>query len=146
MHAQRQQHRETEQTRPRTPPRTVDDPTGLLALQRAAGNQAVTATVQRMMQAEAETNAPAPPADEAALQASTDPNAVIVRLAASLEEHAIQKKRKFNVWEPHKKWPEGWLPDTTRLQRVLERRLVVGEIFGPEELRDIEILSEQRPA
>ncbi|MFF4657350.1 PE-PGRS family protein [Streptomyces sp. NPDC001381] len=162
MHAQRQ-HGDGEQRRPGVPARTVpvargtagagrdgDGPAGLLALQRAAGNRAVTATVQRMLREETEAGAPAgartPPADEAALRVSTDPDAVIVRLSASLEEHAIQKKRKFNFWEPHKKWPEDWLPDKHRLRWVLERRLVLGEIFRPEELRDIEVLSERRPA
>ena len=140
---ERQQDRDARQRRPGFPSRTVDDPTGLLALQRTAGNRAVTTAVQRGRQGE--TKADAPP-DEASLETSTDPDAVIVRLARSIEEHARQKKRKFNVWEPHKKWPEDWLLPDARLRWVLERRLVLGEVFQEKELKDIELLSEKRPA
>ncbi|MER5214905.1 DUF4157 domain-containing protein [Streptomyces sp. NPDC002838] len=119
------------------------------ALQTAAGNQATTEIVQRAGESQMEADAPArestPPADEAELLASQDPDAVMVRLSASIEAHTLQKKRKFNFWEPHKKWPEDWLPENTRLQWVLERRLVLGEAFQPDELRDIEILSAKRP-
>ncbi|MGW0575948.1 PE-PGRS family protein [Streptomyces sp. NPDC002920] len=146
MHAQRQQRqqdRDTEQKRPKTPSRNVKDPTGMLALQRAAGNRAVTATVQRMVDEE---TAASPPLDEASLETSTDPDAVMVRLARSIEKYALQEKRKFNIWEPHKLWPEEWLLPNDRMRWVLERRLQLGEIFRGQELADIELLSSQRPA
>ncbi|MCD9875126.1 PE-PGRS family protein [Streptomyces guryensis] len=112
------------------------------------GNQAATASVQRaeegVMEADAPTRASTPPADEAALLVSTDLDAVMVRLSASLEANALQKTRKFNPWEPHKKWPEDWLLENTRLKWVLERRLVLGKAFQQDELRDIEILSAKK--
>ncbi|WP_405606764.1 PE-PGRS family protein [Streptomyces sp. NBC_00076] len=162
-----QRHGDTEQKRPRTPARTVPapqvaappvrgvggpgrvSPAEVAALQSAAGNQAATAIVQRARESQMEADALArentPPADEAALQASQAPDAVMVRLSASIEAHTLQKKRKFNFWEPHKKWPEGWLLENTRMQWVLERRLVLGMAFQQDELRDIEILSTKRP-
>jgi len=163
-----QRHGDTEQGRPRTPARTAPAPqvaapsvrgaggpgrvslAEVAALQSAAGNRAATAIVQRARESRMEADAPArestPPADEAALQASQDPDAVMVRLSASIEAHTLQKKRKFNFWEPHKKWPESWLLENTRMQWVLERRLVLGTAFQQDELRDIEILSAKRPA
>ncbi|WP_458078061.1 eCIS core domain-containing protein [Streptomyces sp. EMB26] len=82
---------------------------------------------------------------EAALDASEDAVAVMVRLSASIPANAVMKKRKFNIWEPHKQWPEKWLPPKTRVQWALERRLVRGLAFGANELRDIEFLSKHRP-
>ncbi|QFR02193.1 PE-PGRS family protein [Streptomyces phaeolivaceus] len=156
MHTQRQQRQQWEQgrdgrqRRSSVPSRTVDDPTGLLALQHAAGNRAVAATVQRVQQQQEQVQEQeieaGPPPDEASLQTSTDPDAVIVRLARSSEQHARQKKRKFNIWEPHKKWPEDWLLPEAKMRWVLERRLVLGEVFREQELKDIELLSEKRPA
>ncbi|MER6154071.1 PE-PGRS family protein [Streptomyces sp. NPDC001868] len=124
-------------------------PAEVAAFQIAVGNRAATAIVQRARESQMEADAPArestPPADEAALQASRDPDAVMVRLSASIEARTLQKKRKFNFWEPHKKWPEDWLLEKPRLQWVLERRLVLGMAFQEDELRDIEILSAKRP-
>ncbi len=161
-----QRHADTERRRPRTPARTVPaprvaappvradgpgrvSPADVAALQSAAGNQAATAIVQRTRDSEREVDASAresaPPADEAALQTSQDPDAVMVRLSASIEAHTLQKTRKFNFWEPHKKWPEDWLLEDTRMRWVLERRLVLGLAFQQDELRDIEILSAKRP-
>ncbi|GCB46901.1 PE-PGRS family protein [Streptomyces sp. NL15-2K] len=162
-----QRHGDTEHRRPRTPARTVPapqvaappvhgaggpgrvSPAEVAARQSAAGNQVATAIVQRAREGQAEADAPArestPPADEAALEASRDPDTVMVRLSASIDEHTLLEVRKFNFWEPHKKWPESWLPKKARLRWVLERRLVLGEAFQPDELRDIEILSAKRP-
>jgi hypothetical protein len=86
-----------------------------------------------------------PPVDEAELLASQDPDAVTARFGVSIEAHTLQKKRKFNFWEPHKKWPEGWLPENIHIQWILERRLVLGKAFQPDELADIAILSATRP-
>ncbi|MFE4537999.1 DUF4157 domain-containing protein [Streptomyces scopuliridis] len=126
-----------------------ESPAEVAALQSAAGKQAATAIVQRAGESQTEADAPArestPPADEAALQASQDPDAVMVRLSASIEAHTLQEKRKFNFWEPHKKWPEHWLPENTRIRWVLERRLDLGMAFQQDELRDIETLSAKRP-
>ncbi|MFI1728876.1 DUF4157 domain-containing protein [Streptomyces acidicola] len=131
------------------PPHHDVGPAEVATLQSAAGNQAATASVQRagedVIEAEAPTRESTPPADEAALEVSTDPDAVMVRLTASIEAHTLQTKRKFNFWEPHKKWPEDWLLENTRIQWVLERRLVLGKAFQQDELRDIEILSAKRP-
>ncbi|MFG2147112.1 PE-PGRS family protein [Streptomyces sp. NPDC048696] len=122
----------------------------IAALQRTSGNRAAATAVQRARQDEADADARANesprPADEADLQSSRDPQAVMVRLSASIEANALQKKRKFNFWELHKKWPEDWLPEKTRLQWVLERRLVLGKTFQPDELADIELLSEHNAA
>ncbi|CAM5266154.1 hypothetical protein SALBM311S_01001 [Streptomyces alboniger] len=136
-------------TRPRGGRPGPGEPAEVAALQSAAGNQAAAAIVQRARESQMEADAPArestPPADEAALQVSQATDAVMVRLSASIEAHTLQKKRKFNFWEPHKKWPEGWLLENTRMQWVLERRLVLGMAFQQDELRDIEILSAKRP-
>src|SRR5215210_3982220 len=109
-----QRHGGTEQRRPRTPARTVPapqvaapparraggpgrvSPAEVAALQNTAGNQAATAIVQRARESRMDADAPArestPPTDEAALQASQAPDAVMVRLSASIEAHTLKKK------------------------------------------------------
>ncbi|WP_254399617.1 PE-PGRS family protein [Streptomyces sp. AC602_WCS936] len=151
-----QQHSTDERNKPKLPARSVSSPqaTALSAptaggpgrpgpaelrdIQRAAGNRAATATVQRTQQAAAPKDAPS---EENAQP--VDP--LVTRLAESIEKNTLQKKRKFNFWEPHKKWPEKWLWENARLRRVLERRLVLGKPFQEDEVNDIKALSTARP-
>jgi hypothetical protein len=115
-------------------------PAEMVALQRMAGNRAVSAAVQRTMAEGA--SAPAPEQAEQAEQGA----AVIERLIRSVESHVVLPKVKANVWAPSTWWPEDWMmAGTARLKRTLERRVVRGELFNAQDVADIVTLSQANP-
>ncbi|MGW0857662.1 PE-PGRS family protein [Streptomyces sp. NPDC002690] len=71
---------------------------------------------------------------------------VIARLSQSIEQLAIQNKMKKNAFAPGTMWPEKWMVEgPARLRKILDRRVMRGEVFNSQDLDDIRILSDVDP-
>jgi hypothetical protein len=114
------------------------------AVQRMADDRAVSVTVQRVGGEGSEST----PAPEQSGQGKQDKQGkeVIARLSQSIEGHTTLKKMKAKWQAPGTWWPENWMPPgTARLKRTLDRRVMLGEVFHPQDLEDIGTLSKVNP-
>ncbi|MFI0814971.1 DUF4157 domain-containing protein [Streptomyces sp. NPDC021098] len=107
-------------------------------VQRVADGRAAPVAVQRVGES----------SESAAEQPAQDVKGkeLIHRLSQSIEDHTIETKPVVSPWAPGTWWPEDWMPaGKARLRRTLDRRVLAGEVFGAQDLADIEALTTVNP-
>lgn len=121
-----------------------DGPSVTRATEVASGGRGGGATVQRAGEPSGEgAAAPAPASASDGRRATAEAKA---RLKVSIAANTTQRTSKSAFAVPGTWVPEQWLPDGRRKQkRVLDRRVIRGEVFDDQELRDIELLSAEDP-
>ncbi|MEU0843823.1 PE-PGRS family protein [Streptomyces sp. NPDC005962] len=123
-----------------------ETPVQRAAVQQAAVQRAVVQRVGESSASGAVAEQPAEPAQDAQEAKEPKGKEVIKRLSRSIEGHTIEKKPVVSPWAPGTWYPEQWMPQgKTRLRRTLDRRVLAGEVFGAQDLADIEELTTVNP-